>query len=58
MIKKYFKKLDNLSIPSIALMGLIAGPASSLIVMNIPFIIFYHPIVTYLGYQANYALYV
>ena len=38
------------------LMGLIAGPLASLGLMNVPFLIFYHPIVTFGGYNANVAL--
>lgn len=36
--------------------AIISGPFATVGVMNLPFMVFYHPIVTYLGYPASLAL--
>ena len=41
---------------SSTMMGFIAGPLASLGLMNVPFMVLYHPLVTFAGYNANVAL--
>jgi hypothetical protein len=50
------KWAQNTNIVFLSIIGALAGPFATLVVMNIPFLIFYHPVVTYMGYSATMAL--
>ncbi|MBS0290863.1 MAG: hypothetical protein JSS07_12615 [Proteobacteria bacterium] len=42
----------NANIVAVSLTALIAGPFATVVIMNIPFVVFYHPLVTFLGFSA------
>lgn len=51
---KWFKQAN---IVVLSLVAMVAGPIATVIIMNIPFLLFYHPLVTFLGYHASLPLF-